>query len=486
MEFTPVIGLEVHAQLLTHSKAFCACPTDYGAPPNSHVCPICLGMPGVLPVLNRRMVDMALLLALALGCRIRTVLQFARKNYFYPDLPKGYQISQYDQPLAEHGFLEFDLGDESRRVGIHRVHLEEDAGKSFHLDGGHSLVDFNRCGVPLVEIVSEPDITSPEEARGYLSEIHRVVEYLGVCTGNMEEGALRCDANVSLSDPDTGALGTRTEVKNMNSFRGVQRALEFEIERQAGVLRSGGKIQRQTLLWDEAAGVARPMRRKELAHDYRYFPEPDLVLLEVDDVRLSDARSRLPELPRAAERRLMADFGLNRQQAQILISDPVLVKTYQAVVAAGGSKRTSATFMVDILLPVLREAGRDPVGYAAEADPRFLAGPIRLMDEGILTKATARTVFYEMVETGSEASTVVQRRGISKLCDQEALLLLIHQVLEENPTEVQRYLEGRTKLFGFFMGQLMSMTGGQGDPVKLRELLGKKLEELRKTIPDAD
>jgi len=472
-EFIPVIGLEVHAQLLTRSKAFCGCPTNYGADPNRHTCPVCLGLPGVLPVLNREMVDMALRLALALGAQVRPVSQFARKNYFYPDLPKGYQISQFDRPLAEGGAVEFDCDGAALRVGLLRLHLEEDAGKSFH-DGGHSLVDFNRCGVPLVEIVSEPEIESPAQARAYLTELRRLLQYLEVCSGNMEEGALRCDANVSLRDPATGRMGTPTEMKNMNSFRGVQRALEYEIERQSEVLRSGGAVVRQTLLWDEAAGEARPMRRKELAHDYRYFPEPDLVLLEVDPAWMAGARDRLPELPRARERRFQEQYGIQQQQAQTLCADRALADYYEVAAAASGNPVLAANVILAEVQRWLKDhdtgIGRYPV------DPERLGGLLQLLDRGTLSTPLAREVLQEMLAGVETAEQIVARRGLAVMGDEAVLGSLVRQVVEANPEEVARYRAGKRQLFGFFMGELMKATRGKGDPVKLRELLQKALE----------
>jgi len=474
MPFIPTIGLEVHAQLLTRSKAFCSCPTGYGAPPNTQTCPVCLGMPGVLPVLNRGMVDLALRAALALNCQVSWVSQFARKNYFYPDLPKGYQISQYDKPLAENGWLELEYAGSARRIGVRRVHLEEDAGKSFHLDVGHSLVDMNRCGVPLIEIVSEPDVSSPEEAKAYLIELKRILEYLGICSGDMEKGALRCDANVSLKDPKTAQLGISTEVKNLNSFRAVQRALKFEIERQAAILQSGGRIARETLLWDEAAGVARPMRAKELAHDYRYFPEPDLVLLEVDEKWLEEVRSRLPELPQQKERRLAEQYGIRKDQAEILCADPALSAYFEAVAEACGQAALAAGFILTDVLRYLHEAGITISEF--QLDSRNLAELLKLIDKGSLSMPLAREVFQEMLSGGETAQVIVARRGLELIRDEETILPLIRQVIEQYPAEVQRYLTGETKLSRFFMGQLMKLTRGQGDPARLSELLERELK----------
>jgi len=477
MNYIPVIGLEVHAQLSTRSKAFCSCATDYGAPPNSQTCPICQGMPGVLPVLNREMAGLAMRLALAVGSKIRRVSQFARKNYFYPDLPKGYQISQYDQPLAEGGALEFDHDGAEKSVRIRRIHLEEDAGKSFHLDAGSTLVDLNRCGVPLVEIVSEPDLTSPQEARAYLNGLKRLLEHLQICSGDMEKGALRCDANVSLQDPASGEFGTATEVKNLNSFRSVQRALEYEVFRQAAVLTAGGKVVRETLLWDEAADEARPMRRKEAAHDYRYFPEPDLVLLEICEARLEEVRANLPELPRRRAKRFVRQYGIHPAQAEILCDQAGLADYYEAVIAAGGSALHSANLMLVDVLRHLKERGISIEEFALS--PPMLAGLAKLMGEGILSAGLAREVFQEMLTTGHDAAQIVQRRGISLVGDEDAILPLIGQVLDENPSEVARYLSGETKLSRFFMGRLMKLMGGQGDPAKISLLLDRELQKRK-------
>jgi len=477
MNIVPVIGLEVHAQLVTRSKAFCSCPVDYGAPPNSRSCPICQGMPGVLPVLNREMAGLAVRLALAVGCKIRQVSQFARKNYFYPDLPKGYQISQYDLPLAEGGALEFDHDGAEKVVRIRRIHLEEDAGKSFHLDAGSTLVDLNRCGVPLVEIVSEPDLTSPPEARAYLNELKRLLEHLQICSGDMEKGALRCDANVSLKNSETGAFGTATEVKNLNSFRSVQRALEFEVSRQAAVLAAGGKIVRETLLWDEAADEARPMRRKEAAHDYRYFPEPDLVLLEISEAWLDEIRADLPELPRRRAKRFVLQYGIHPEQAEILCGQAGLSDYYEAVVAAGGSDHPSASLVLVDVLHHLKERGITIEEFPLP--PPALAGLAKLMGDGILNAGLAREVFQEMLTTGQDAAAIVQRRGISLVGDEADILPLIAQILDENPSEVARYLAGETKLSRFFMGRLMKLMGGQGDAAKIRPLLDRELEKRK-------
>ncbi len=476
MELIPTIGLEVHAQLLTRSKAFCSCPTSYGAPPNAQTCPICLGMPGTLPVANRLMVEMALRLALAVGCSVRNVSQFARKNYFYPDLPKGYQISQYDRPLAENGFLEFDFAGSPRRVPIRRIHLEEDAGKSFHLESGYSLVDMNRCGVPLIEIVSEPDIASPEEARAYLSEIKRIVQFLGICSGNMEEGALRCDANVSVRPEGSASLGVPTEVKNMNSFRGVQRALQFEIDRQTIILNAGGQIVRETLLWDEGAGEARSMRQKELAHDYRYFPEPDLVLLEVSEAWLAQVKSYLPEMPRAREKRLVEQYHIQKQQAQTLCSDLALADYFEAAVGAGSDPIIAANFLLADIQRHLKETGTTIKDIPLES--ARLSELLKILAQGELSMPLARHVFQEMLTTKESAGQIIHRLGISLVNDEKTLSGLVRRVLQEHPEEVQRYLGGKSQLFGFFMGRLMKETGGKGDPVKLRDLLERELRSF--------
>jgi aspartyl-tRNA(Asn)/glutamyl-tRNA(Gln) amidotransferase subunit B len=477
MYYSPVIGLEVHAQLLTRSKAFCSCPADYGAPPNSQTCPICQGMPGVLPVFNREMVGLAVRLALALGSKIRPVSQFARKNYFYPDLPKGYQISQYDQPLAEGGALDFDHDGVEKSVHIRRIHLEEDAGKSFHLDAGSTLVDLNRCGVPLIEIVSEPELNSPQEARAYLNELKRVLEHLRICSGDMEKGALRCDANVSLKASKTGGFGTATEVKNLNSFRAVQRALEYEVSRQAEVLAAGGKVVRETLLWDETAEEARPMRRKEATHDYRYFPEPDLICLEIPEAWLDEIRSNLPELPRRRAKRLVKQYGIHSEQAEILCDQAALADYYEATVAQGGDPQHAASLLLVDVLHNLKKTGDSIEDFPLS--PRTLAGLAKLMGEGILSAGLAREVLQEMLATGDEAESIVHRRGISLVSDEATILPLIGQVLDQNPSEVTRYWAGETKLSRFFMGQLMKLTRGQGDPVKLQTLLERELQKRK-------
>jgi aspartyl-tRNA(Asn)/glutamyl-tRNA(Gln) amidotransferase subunit B len=434
-------------------------------------------MPGVLPVLNREMAKLALRLAFALGCQIRRMSQFARKNYFYPDLPKGYQISQFDQPLAEKGALEFDFDGNLRRIGIRRIHLEEDAGKSFHLDSGTTLVDLNRCGVPLIEIVSEPEIESPQEARVYLTELKRILVHLGICSGDMEKGALRCDANISLKDPTTGRFGIPTEVKNLNSFRAAQRALEFEVSRQSQVLQTGGQVVRETLLWDDAEDVARPMRRKELMHDYRYFPEPDLVRLEIPQSLMDEIQSDLPELPLHHVLRLVKQYGIHREQSEILCDSPALADYFEQTVAAGGQPTLAAGFILVDVLRRINQTGTSIRDFSIK--PRNLAALLKLMEGGDLSAPLAREVFQEMIATGEEAQTIVERRGLHVVSDEASILPLIRRVLVEHPAEVQRYQAGETKLSRFFMGQLMQVTRGQGDPHKLSALLERELQSQK-------
>jgi len=480
MEYEPVIGLEVHVQLLTRTKIFCGCSTRFGAPPNTHVCPVCLGLPGSLPALNREAVGMAIKAGLALGCAINRHSIFARKNYFYPDLPKGYQISMYEQPLAGHGRLEVLTGERSeagnivnrRRQAfrIHRVHMEEDAGKLVHDGMGNgSGVDFNRAGTPLIEIVSEPDLRSSQEAYDYMSHLRKLVVYLGICDGNLEEGSLRCDANVSVRPRGSEKLGTKVEIKNLNSFRFLQKAIDYEVRRQIQVLSSGGALVQETRLWDEGRACTFSMRSKEEAHDYRYFPEPDLRPLEVGDEWREQIRCSLPELPDARADRFVSQYALNEEDARLLTATPAAADYYEACARASGNPKVAANWIMTELTAALKEAGRGITDSPVTA--AHLADLIRLIDGGQISGKIGKAIFPEMFATGEPASAVIARRGLSQISDEDALARLAREVIDAHPSEVEGYRAGKTKLIGFFVGEIMKKTKGQANPQKVNELL---------------
>jgi len=474
MEFEPVIGLEIHAQLLTDAKIFCGCSTKFGAAPNTHTCPICLGMPGVLPVLNRKVVEFMIRMALATNCRINRECNFARKNYFYPDLPKGYQISQYAAPPAEHGWVEVEINGGKKRIGITRIHMEEDAGKLMHDERNPvSLVDLNRTGVPLIEIVSEPDIRSAEEAAAYLRRLHETLVYLGICDGNMEEGSFRCDANVSLRPMGTEPFGTRAELKNMNSFRNVQRALEYEIKRQRYVLEGGGEVVQETRLWDDTAGVTQSMRGKEEAHDYRYFPDPDLVPVVIDDAWIADIRNSLPELPLEKRERFVRDYQISAYDAGVLTASRALADYYEEVVRLSGQPKVSANWVMGDILRFLNEEKKDirecPIMSAS------LAGMIRLIQKGTISGKMAKEVVEEMYRTGKKPEEIVQEKGLVQITDEFALAKTLAEIIEKNPAQVAQYRAGKEKVFGFFVGQAMKATQGKANPQLINDLLKKML-----------
>jgi aspartyl-tRNA(Asn)/glutamyl-tRNA(Gln) amidotransferase subunit B len=465
MEWEAVIGLEVHAHLATATKIFCACSTAFGAPPNTQVCPVCLGYPGALPVLNRRAVELAIRAAIATGCTVHERSVFSRKNYFYPDLPKGYQISQYDKPLATGGSI--------GRVRILRIHMEEDAGKSIH-HGDVSHVDLNRAGTPLVEIVSEPEIRSAEEADAYLTRLRQILMYTDVCDGNMEEGSLRCDANVSLRQPGA-ALGTRTEIKNLNSFRYLRSAIDFEITRQAGILESGGAITQETRLYDPAAGETRPMRSKEEAHDYRYFPDPDLLPLVVDRVWIEEIAKAVPELPQVRAARYQRDFGLSAVDAEALVTSRQLADYFEAAVIASGNPRAAGNWVRNEVLRVLNEQRAAIAGY--RVSPEMLGRLIRLIDSGAIGGKAAKEVFDNMSVSGDEPEQIVERKGLGQISDPETIREAAERVIERNAVQVEQYRGGKAQLFGFLVGQLMKEMRGKANAelanAILRELLGR-------------
>jgi aspartyl-tRNA(Asn)/glutamyl-tRNA(Gln) amidotransferase subunit B len=476
--FEPVIGLEVHAQLLTRSKIFCGCSATFGAPPNSQTCPICLGMPGVLPVLNRRVVEFAIKTAVALQCEIAGGCRFARKNYFYPDMPKNYQISQYELPLARNGILDFPVNGLTKSVRIHRLHLEEDVGKLLHAGtfqtADSSLVDFNRSGVPLMEIVSEPDIRNPEDAAEYLRQVRAIVVYLEVCDGNMEEGSLRCDANVSVRRAGTEELGVKAEVKNMNSFKHVQKALAYEIQRQVRVLEQGGRVVQETRLWDANQEQTFPMRSKEYAHDYRYFLEPDLVPVTIPQQWVDEIRGTLPELPQERRARFVRQYTIPDYDAAVLTASKPLAGYYEEVVKAFPDPKTASNWVMVELLGLLNKDGREITD--SPIPPAELAALLTMLNRGDISGKTAKMVFERMYQTGKSAALIVQEEGLTQISDQDELLRIVDEVLAQHPGPVADYRKGKVQSFTFLVGAVMKASRGKANPKAVNELLRTLLE----------
>jgi aspartyl-tRNA(Asn)/glutamyl-tRNA(Gln) amidotransferase subunit B len=480
MKYEVVIGLEVHAQMLTEAKIFCSCSTKFGSEPNTQTCPVCIGMPGVLPVLNKKALEFAIKSGLAMDCNISSYSRFARKNYFYPDLPKGYQISQYELPICEHGYVEIIVDGEVKKIGITRIHMEEDAGKNIHesappkADGGnYSFVDLNRAGVPLMEIVSEPDIRSPREAVEYMKKLRAILQYLGVCDGNMEQGSLRCDANVSVRPVEQKEFGVRTEIKNLNSFRFVEKALEYETERQKKILDERGKIVQETRLWNSERGITESMRMKEEAHDYRYFPEPDLVPITVDQRWIDDIKKSLPELPDTKRERFVSEYGLPEYDADLLTAERHLADWYEEAVRLGGQPKAVSNWIMGELMRLLKED--DKSIEECPLKPKQLADMFKLIDRGTISGKIAKTVFEEMYKTGKDAEFIVKEKGLVQISDVGEIEKIVDDVIAKNPKEVARYRAGEERLLGFFVGHVMKLTKGKANPQMVNELLGKKL-----------
>jgi aspartyl-tRNA(Asn)/glutamyl-tRNA(Gln) amidotransferase subunit B len=476
-KYEPVIGLEVHVQLLTKTKIFCGCSTRFGDPPNTNVCPVCLGLPGTLPVLNKRAVEMAMRASLALHCTVQEHSRFARKNYFYPDLPKGYQISQYELPLATGGWLEIEHDGAKKCIGITRLHLEEDAAKNLHEGFSQSAqkayIDYNRCGTPLIEIVSDPDIRTPAEAYAYLTTLRQILLYTGVSDCNMEEGSLRCDANVSVRHRGSNEFGTKVEVKNLNSFRYLQKALEYEIERHIGVLEGGGRISQETRLWNQASGRTESMRSKEKAHDYRYFPEPDLLPVHISAAWREEVLRTLPELPEAKRARFVSAYGITPYDADVLTGSRALADYFEAVVKARATAKSAANWIQTELLRRLNDSNKEI--EVSPVSPAALAGLVKLVDSGQITGSVGKKVFAAMFETGRGAAEIVAAEGLGQISDTSAIELAALEVIKNNPDNVAKYKAGNEGVFKFFVGQVMRATRGQANPQAVNDILRKLL-----------
>jgi len=474
MNYESVIGLEVHAQMLTDTKIFCGCSTRFGSEPNTQTCPVCVGMPGVLPVLNRKALEFAIRTGLATNCTISPYSRFARKNYFYPDLPKGYQVSQYELPICEHGHIEIIVDALTRNIGITRIHMEEDAGKNIHEGAGqYSFVDLNRAGVPLMEIVSEPDIRTPGEAVAYMKKLRTILRYLGVCDGNMEEGSLRCDANVSVRPVGQQELGVKVEIKNINSFRFVEKALEYEIKRQKKVIEDKGTIIQETRLWDSGRGITESMRGKEEAHDYRYFPEPDLVPMTVDQTWVDEIRFSLPELPDLKRERFVSAYGLPETDADFLVSEKSLSGWFEDAVKLGGQPKAVANWIMGDLMKLLNSENKTI--EESPVEPARLVDMLKLIEQGTISGKIAKTVFEEMFKTTKTSGEIVQEKGLVQIIDSGEIEKTVDEVIAKHSKETERFKAGEEKLMGFFVGQVMKLTKGKANPQMVNELLKKKL-----------
>ena len=476
--YEAVIGLEVHVELKTKSKIFCDSTTEFGGEPNTHVCPVCLGLPGVLPVVNRKVVEYAVRAALALNCEIAGFSKFDRKNYYYPDMPKNYQISQYDLPIAKNGYLEIETEGGVKRIGITRVHMEEDTGKLVHrgtiTTTPYSLVDYNRAGVPLIEIVSEPDLRTPEEARRYMEKLKAIIQYTGVSDCKMEEGSMRCDVNVSVRPAGSAAFGTKIEIKNLNSFKSLQRALEYEIARQIDVLEEGGVLVQETRTWDEGRGITLPLRTKEQAHDYRYFPEPDLVPLVIDQEWVEEIRRTLPELPDARRRRYIEEYGLSPYDAGIITGTVELSDFFEACLSSYPQPKIVCNWLMGELLRLLNATGTEMGDCLLK--PEQLAAMLVLIDQGTISGKIAKTVFEEMFATGKDPKTIVREKGLVQISDEGALAAMVEEVIANNPKTVEDYRSGKEKALGFLVGQVMKATRGKANPEIVNRLLKEKLQ----------
>ena len=474
MKYELVVGLEVHCQLNTVSKAFCGCSAQFGKSANTNVCPVCLALPGALPVLNRQVVEDAVKIGLAMGCSIAPHSVLARKNYFYPDLPKGYQISQFEEPICGEGTLTIDAGEGPREIRLIRIHIEEDAGKSIHDIGEETYIDLNRCGVPLLEIVSYPDMRTPKEASAYLQKVRQIVKYLGISDGNMEEGSLRCDANVSLRLAGATEYGTRTEIKNMNSFKNVEKAIEFEAERHREILDNGGVIIQETRLWDADKGETRSMRGKEFAHDYRYFPDPDLVPVLVDQEMIDRIRLELPEFPEARALRFAEEYASPVYDAEVLTVERELADYFEVTVRVAGDAKASSNWVMGEVMRTLKEKYLDIAEFSIP--PERLGGLIRLIGEGLISNTIAKQVFERMLSEEATAREIVEREGLAQVSDTGAIETVVQEILDANPGQLAAYRGGKTKLLGFFVGQCMSRMKGKANPQMVNDVLLKKLE----------
>jgi aspartyl-tRNA(Asn)/glutamyl-tRNA(Gln) amidotransferase subunit B len=473
LEFEAVIGLEVHAQLLTDTKIFCSCSTKFGNPANTNVCPVCLGHPGVLPVLNKKVVEYSVLMGLATNCTINKSSTFARKNYFYPDLPKGYQISQFDLPICEHGYIVVKT-DVEKKIGITRIHMEEDAGKSIHDQGFDTLVDVNRCGVPLIEIVSEPELSTGEEAYQYLSNLKQIITYLGICDGNMEEGSLRCDANISIRPKGSTTLGTRTEVKNMNSFRNVQKAIDFEIDRQTNLVEDGGKVVQQTLLWNADQNKATSMRGKEEAHDYRYFPDPDLMPILVDDAWISEIMLSMPELPEKRKERFISELKLPVYDAEVLTSQKEIADYYEEVLKETKDSKIASNWVMGDVLKIINEQKISFAEFPITSEN--LGKLINLINTNKISSKIAKDVFPIMLNENKDPNIIVKEKNLIQITDISAIESAIDLVITNNPSQVQEFKSGKEKVIGFLVGQAMKETKGKANPQMVNEILRAKLQ----------